>query len=1502
MTYDFTPDQEDLLLNQIQTKEQKLASFQRTATPDMANMVGTLYRQNPNANIGAILSASQAVASGKMSLDAANKLLLQSQKTELNEAVVPKKESWWERNVAGPVTSKIRTASRWTMASLNFVPQMAVGAAAQIFDKNDDVDGWFVSTDLGTLIKNDEVAGDGFFIGGRAAQLQAERARRYRGEIDGRAWTIGRGFASVLTQPGTKPYNILSGFIDAGTAVVIPAAPGFQAAKGAVATAGMKAGEIGGVGLFTKSAAGLLDGERAAIDLDKVKAWLPSRGGQQAMIKVAAINNIEDAQRAFPKVHDAGFWLEVIDADTPEKAQELLLKNLGQGVDDIDLSDRSIVEKLAGRSSNVARLSAQLPGRHLVLAGGNDRDVAASVVNLSNYLKLYAKRMSDTDRQDLVKQYTEAVVKGGKRDPYDALTKINDITVAIMRENDVPEEAIEQMMISMKGRIDKDVHGALDQAGRATNHGTTVEVDGVVYPMPVGTAGIESEMMKTIAVTLPDPRKVRRITSDYGWLFTGKNKNRPENFGNLRIPASALESLQNEIWRPLTLMTPGYVYRNLTDSAFRLAFTPGLKGGPFHPVLWIQMAMYKKLRGDVTGRLWKMTDEELAEAADSELGGWAEEFARAKNQTFRELQSQESLFERSVKQRVWNKADRSDVDKSRYTKGLRDQIRLLHLDEGARVLAKGFENEDDAVRIMTDFLSSPQGRGYAESIERLWADSELTNRATGDIEVRSPRLFVENAQTGELEPHLANIKNLTQYLVRRLSHETGNNKNLMDAVATGRFTAVDGNTYDVFRFGPNGRIAGYTQEFTDQIDMMARDATTRLPEWAKYGEDRFLFEEDGSRQSKIVGRRLRETVDRFFGGVFPKRSAYFMQSPVFRQYYYQKVGALIDELGDADIQKVREGMFEAANKLGERFDKKFISRYVGDTATETLTGRGFGKVLWDKFNGPKVGEGTITLDQLDKYARGFALDKTSELFFNAAQKSNLADIYRIVVPFGSAWAEVMASWTKIATSNPEALRRVGLATQGLKNGDPDGDGKGFFYRDPTTGEYVFNYPFNKQLGPLVSYFGGIGALTGLAFGGARGAAIGGLGGAAVGAGLQQTTGMDGATLVAPTKTLTMGFQVFPSLGPFAQIGASKVLGKIPEADEIRRFLTPYGEPEFTLVPSWAQKVVAAVQADDNNRIFGDLKIETMRALAATGNYDLTQESEKERLELDADGRARTMLMLRALGQFAGPTRPDVDFRVQTFAGDKFASELSKAFRDFQTANSDTAVENFLSTFGEDVFLYVASKTKAQVGGLDASREFGNFERDNRSLFARYPQVAGYFAPVGTKFDYQVFLRQIETGKRERLSPSDLVAEAQSLVGKSIYRNVVRQVGPFPQQEERDFLRSVRQDLYSRYPGFQTAPMNLNVLETRITQIERAIEDSILDGNPVAEPTRIYMDARREVLSEARARGLTTLGGKKVADLRAYLRQLADSLLAAYPEFERIYSRVLFDEIDVDAGE
>jgi molybdenum-dependent DNA-binding transcriptional regulator ModE len=71
----------------------------------------------------------------------------------------------------------------------------------------------------------------------------------------------------------------------------------------------------------------------------------------------------------------------------------------------------------------------------------------------------------------------------------------------------------------------------------------------------------------------------------------------------------------------------------------------------------------------------------------------------------------------------------------------------------------------------------------------------------------------------------------------------------------------------------------------------------------------------------------------------------------------------------------------------------------------------------------------------------------------------------------------------------------------------------------------------------------------------------------------------------------------------------------------------------------------------------------------------------------------------------------------------------------------------------------------------------------------------------------------------------------------------------------------------------------------------------LDGNPVAEGVRYYNELRKKVLIEARNRGREGLGADDVEDLRVYLSEYADAITAQYPEFARVYDRLLSKELE-----
>lgn len=1500
---DFTFDEEQKLFQELNDYESRRQAIAKTASPELAMTIADFYRMNPDTSPGLILSAAKAKQAGQLTGEQFAKISLDVLKREAQESLQRKEKSWWERNVY----DKLKTGSRWTMAGLNFVPQFVQGGVGQIFDDNDSVAGWFISTDLGTLIENDKVAGEGFFIGGRAAELQGERARRYRGEIDGKAFTIGRGIAHHVTQPGSGAYNVVSGLFDAAAAIGTPSAPGFKAARGATQAGVAKTG-------VTRSLAGLTDFESAYIVPKKVSQFLDSTPGQKLINKVAKTDSFDEMLSIFPRMLDTDLLIKMTEETDATGIRNLLDGTLGlkpgaQNIRDINISAASDLSRLLGRQHTVGKLMAKVPGRHLVIVGNNTRDINDSVRNMNAYLKLLKRNPGETvaefnKRMDgIVSGYAKSLLDANG-DVFATGGKFYEAVSESLVRNGVPPEAIGELTSKFKKFGNKDVYGMVDEIGSPTSLGAKVQLpDGTIVDKVMASAMLQSEAIQQAGFILPDPRQVRRMMSKLGWI-TGKRSKllNPEKYGEMRMPLSALEFYQNELWRPITLATGGYSLRNLTEASFMYSFAPGIQGGIFHPLRWIQTAMYKGYRGDIAGKAF---DEILDDDAAKLLTDASDEFARATNQRMRELIDPVTLERKGIADQVWRPVRReSDTTGEMYTRGLRHAIDLLHRDELTKYLAAS--KADDPVADAINWLkTNDDGREYLRKLSGLEKNKYMTNQ-NGQKAVVTPE-YVRRTVDGDVYNDF-NIEEHVRMVSKRLRQQTGGNATLRQAVAEGKIE-IDGQIIQMYRYGKSGNIVGYTDEFQKATRGIVDDGVTELPTWFKMREDIMDSAFRDGKQRSVVFKKMDEVVDSLFGSLYPKREAFLARSPAFRQFYYAQIARMIDELDESGVVLLRASLADAAkglkgfdpkNPIGNARDlQRFLAKYVTDKEAA--------QAIYKKLQNPRAAGGRISFDELNSYAKGFALDEVKRTFFDAAEKSNFADILRIVAPFGSAWADVVARWGRLLSSEPEALKRIGMSVEGFRDADPDADGKGFFWKDPVTGEYMFNYPYNKQIGPLTSYLAGFGALAGGVFGGAKGALVGGVTSGLAGAGLQQAFGVPGTQLVAPAKSLNMSLNVLPGLGPFVQLAASKVLGQMPQGDDVLKVITPYGEPQISSfgplpVPSWAQKISAALSDPENNRLLGDMMIETMRVLQMNGGYDLSKPEDVQRLENDAADRARILIMLRGLGQFVGPTRPEPEFRVGTYEGDKYTAELSKAFRDMQSQNYDTAVIRFLNAFGEDALLYVSGKTKAQAGGLDASTQFGDFERDNPDLFAQFGDVAGFFAPAGSNFDYSVYLRQLRTGARERIKPSDLVEEAQSLVGRALYRTTVQSVGPNPTSEQQDYLRGVRELIKERFPGFATAAVNINEASARLDQVRQVImETDLLAGNPLLDPARAYFRQRDLALQEAANRGLQTLKGKAASDLRAWLRDIGDQLVRQYPEFERLYDRVLFNEIDLDSG-
>jgi hypothetical protein len=115
-------------------------------------------------------------------------------------------------------------------------------------------------------------------------------------------------------------------------------------------------------------------------------------------------------------------------------------------------------------------------------------------------------------------------------------------------------------------------------------------------------------------------------------------------------------------------------------------------------------------------------------------------------------------------------------------------------------------------------------------------------------------------------------------------------------------------------------------------------------------------------------------------------------------------------------------------------------------------------------------------------------------------------------------------------------------------------------------------------------------------------------------------------------------------------------------------------------------------------------------------------------------------------------------------------------------------------------------------------------------------------------------------------------------------------------------------LFEALPGYSTAPLDINEQADTIRKLELAARDPLMGDNDIAKAARLYFDNRQQAIDIAQARRVqegrqpvlaNPLSGKANADLRAFLRHTGEVLVDQYPDFERVFSRELFNEIDVE---
>jgi len=1565
-------------LAEVARREALRAQMAIDSSQDVANKIGNQYSQTPWAQPGTNYSAAKAEVFGPSQKAIAD--MSGKQITDLTDIHAPSKKSWWQRNVY----DKVKTASRWTFATMQAVPDVAMNAASDILDSGPEqggtgwassISGWWHSTKLGSMMSDSNLAGEGFFAGKQLEELQAERAKRYRGEVNGHAWTVGRGSVNMLVPVDSYAGKFLSGTVDAIANIFTDPlnALGETVKAGNVARNAIFVGKAD-ASLAAKIAAGLANADEIAQwDVAKAVRFFDKNTKAQRLFKaVAETTDVEDILKLYKGNIPPEVALLLAKETDPTKIKALIIGaasrfghmdasddiaqgifgNLLPGIVPTSFSEMSGTKSFQGARNFVQksilpkqldRWFSEVPKSSVIIHGTVEQRIDA-VKTYRNAIKQLGSKVSEQEAKALINKFVVAYSKTGtSRDIYEAQGAYHDLIRTTLKAFDVPEAVVEATIKGEKNLVDNLRAYFISKAGAHTDNGALagMHAEGLIdndtllaimggKPVPIEQlrfAGPTAygDLLDRVHV-LPDMRRIRRLTNSPLYKRT-LQKAIATGEGNQNKLIEAVDFLQNEVWKTSALATFGYIFRNILDGQIKTSLKYGsqlrkrLGGGgeggistlfndPIDYFRW--MSSKGKGRGDIMGELFKAGSIDSPGVAQMEYANQMGKAAAAA--TDNQVNALDNLSLGGDFSPVQFAPESAEA----YVTGTVQNWAHYRGDEMYRMVLEGKSDNEimaflfsDAGREHREFMLDNLRKGLPFSDENgiTYIDKTTGKKAyinvkldTAEEQNKALRVLINSNYRKPLEHVVKDgmgVANMEELRLALLTNHVGTGQ--MDTVTsdflkhTNNINAVDGpgvsygaswgvgttfsietpdgpklfaienihpdpnnpgsDLFDIHYLHDEEAFVGSVNQGSDSLRAMIKrkasivnsDGSTLMPRYTlheniKQEADNFNPAESWRKVSRF-----------FFNNVSARAMRKFEKDPLFRQQYYNAVLENVDLLAPKEAQKVLDRIAMAASEEGITPEKWATKRVVKSLEKQAASSS----------------KEIVTARELSAYAGKIAGHRMSDVLFDAATKNNLEDAMRIAAPFGSAWREVMQKYMKLLAEDPTAVLRAQRTYNNITEATAFGD-NGLFYKDPVTGEMTFSFPLSGELSKLV---------TGLK-----------------------------APLVAPVKRLTMGFQVMPGIGPVAQFGLNKIIQDKPEFDSIANIFLPYGRGKegegfvSSLVgaPQWLKKLGEAIQKNPSkmDSMYGTTYVDVMRALSATGNYNLDTEEGIQKLLDDAKGKAGWMVAFRAATQLIGPTAGSPVYNVKTKQGDMYAGELVKEFQKMQKENYDGAVGNFLNTFGNEVELYISSKTRSLYGGLEATNEFGRFERDNSQFFDAYKKTAGYFAPPGSEFSFAAWDRQLQSGKRERLTSREIIETAQKTIGSFKYRQLRLAFGSYPNELQRAWLKNQRQLLSQQYPGFPaTATFTVGQLDSFAAELRNAANDNAVKNQPVTAAINDYLDARDEALMVADANGVSLAQSKAAQPLRDWLLAKANTLISMTPEFSRVFDQKLAPEIE-----
>jgi len=395
----------------------------------------------------------------------------------------------------------------------------------------------------------------------------------------------------------------------------------------------------------------------------------------------------------------------------------------------------------------------------------------------------------------------------------------------------------------------------------------------------------------------------------------------------------------------------------------------------------------------------------------------------------------------------------------------------------------------------------------------------------------------------------------------------------------------------------------------------------------------------------------------------------------------------------------------------------------------------------------EVNKRRLTADELWKLqqaSRRTATANMKKIVFNIDRRTNLGHFMRLIAPFFSAQENAYKTWLRLVKEKPYLINRANIIWNAPNRSGLVTDEEGNPVNpDQLTRDGVIwiEVPEVLKKAPFIGE--GLGSLN------------------QVGISKQSLDVVFGGDFNIP-------------LGPYVAIGVGQFVKRVPTAEKVLGWATPYGPPENVLdavAPTWAKRQLV--------RYLGESSPEYART------YQLIWLTEQQKAKLDGLPPVPESKIKELTDQF---------FNMRTVANlilpfsPRFASPYKMymdKYREYQREFGREADVKFLEEFGEEYFAFATSLSSNKTGvqaSIDAS---GNIIANKdliASVFGDEPALVGLIVnnPTGYDFSEAAYQYQYNTkvapGSTETFRGTVDPAEAQrrnnARLGWIQYRKVI----------------------------------------------------------------------------------------------------------------------------------